>query len=453
MNPENLNRRQVGQILLSAAAVAYLSPGAIAQPFDKKKKEPAKPAGNQPTGPQIDFTRILRVGKTHDWTLRAEVNVSAYVQKPINIKQQMPEVKEFDFTSAAVIFPLMKTSSCSRSYDQELKSKVLWDERLLVDRPAEMLDTYPSGTRLGRWDLKAPEGMRLHGRRMQLEVEMSLTSWRTEFDERLAELVPWPSANWGPVAASTFTDLQRVGNLVLIDHNAEVAQDLVKRWCSNQDPKSIGPVVLAKWLAGNVLEYIQPSGSGLNFADNALLEGVDLQGSTKTLQDRRGTDQDITCALAAIYRAAGLPARVVIGFDVADDKGGRDSFLKRRRDVPAFRSWVEFCLYDEHTRREVWVPVDITRQRKKSSRILNNPTAWRYFGDNDEFDTVCPFAFQFHPPTTVLAHGSVSFWGWFTLPEAPKATQYLRFDAFTTPKTANTERDRRQYDAQTPDRR
>jgi hypothetical protein len=298
--------------------------------------------------------------------------------------------------------------------------------------------------------MKSPDGKKFRGRSMKLEVETSMTSWRTLFDEETANAVPWPAGRWGKIAATTFTDLQRIGNVNLVDHTTEGIQSLVSQWCGNKDPKSVNPVPLAKWLASNVLEYIQPSGAGLNFADNGMLEGMDLQGSEQTLARQRGSDQDITCALAAVYRAAGLPARTVIGFDVLDDKGGKDSFLKkRRRDVPGFRSWVEFCLYDERTRKEVWVPVDITRQRSKSSRILRNLKAWQFFGNNDELDSVCPFAFQFHPPTSVVAHGSVSFWGWITFgTQQPKGVQYLRFNAMTTPKKKSTQSDREKFDAE-----
>jgi hypothetical protein len=90
--------------------------------------------------------------------------------------------------------------------------------------------------------------------------------------------------------------------------------------------------------------------------------------------------------------------------------------------------------------------VDINRQRSKSSRIVNNMNAWQFFGNNDELDMVCPFAFQFHPPTSVIAHGSVSFWGWLCFPEAPQATQFLRFNALTTAKTTDTDKLRQQQD-------
>jgi hypothetical protein len=457
MSNPKINRREAGHLLLSAAAVACLSPGALAaQPFgdkDKDKDKKNQPKGKEPvkaTAPTIDMNKLITPAKIHDWTLKGEINVQSWVEQ--RDLRQSPQVHEFEFTSAHIVFPVLRSSSCHRVYDRELKSELRFNETIMAEKPTELLEgAFPCGTRLGRWDLKAPAGQKLKGREMKLEIDIPMTSWRTTFDEKLAEYVPWPTGRWGPVAASTFTDLQRVGDRALVNHTTEGVQALVKQWCGNKDPKAIGPVALAKWLASNVLEYIQVSGDGLRFADNGLFEGMDIRGSEDALRTRRGTEQDVTCAVAAVYRAAGLPCRTVIGFDVLDDKGGKDSFLKRRRDVPAFRSWVEFCLYDEKTRKEVWVPVDVNRQKKMSSRILNNMKGWQFFGHNDEFDMVCPFAFQFHPPTTVIAHGSIAFWGWLTFgDEAPKGEQYLRFNAITTPKTSGSQDERKKNDEQRP---
>lgn len=152
----------------------------------------------------------------------------------------------------------------------------------------------------------------------------------------------------------------------------------------------------------------------------------------------------MTVLLAAVYRAAGLPARTVIGFDVSAKKD-RDGFLDKGKSGPQkLRAWVEFCLYDEAAQREVWVPVDVVRMRQSSSRApaLNRP--WKFFGTHDELENVIPIAFQYHPPTTVVAHGAFGLWGWLTTPEIPLVKQHLRLDAITTPKRGgDRQRDRR----------
>jgi hypothetical protein len=448
-----IDRRRAGQIMLSAAALASLPSVSLAQPLGKKDKDKEDKNKKQPTNtrqpaapPAVDITRLMTIDNSKDWTLQGEVNLNAWVEAPRN-KDQNYTVHEFVFDSGSVVFPVLRGSASHKVYDQELKSKLRFNDAVISEAPGELVDRgYPCGTRLGRWDLVPPDGKQFRGRSVKLDVDISMTCYRTKFNEELANNVPWPQ-RWGPVGQTTFTDLQRVGDVSLIDHTSEGIQSLVRQWCNDKDPKSQPPVVLAKWLASNVLEYIQPSGEGLRFSDKGMLEGFDLQGSEKTLATKRGTDQDIVCALAAVYRAAGIPARIVIGFDVVDDKGGKESFLKRQRDVASFRSWVEFSLYDESTRKEIWIPVDVTRQRKKSSRVIRNQKAWQFFGNNDELDWVCPIAFQFHPPTSVIAHGSVCFWGWVTVSrdaqEPPRAEQHLRFNSISTPRTKNTDKNRR----------
>ncbi len=61
-----------------------------------------------------------------------------------------------------------------------------------------------------------------------------------------------------------------------------------------------------------------------------------------------------------------------------------------------------------------------------------------HFGNLEDFERVIPFAFQFHPPTTVRSYGSPAFWGWLMLPEAPEgAKQTITFNATSTANRGN----------------
>ena len=73
-----------------------------------------------------------------------------------------------------------------------------------------------------------------------------------------------------------------------------------------------------------------------------------------------------------------------------------------------------------------------SKSRSQSSRVKPLDQPWKYFGTHDQLDDICPFAFQYHPPTTVMAHGSFAFWGWLTLPEVQVAEQFIRFQANMT---------------------
>ncbi len=426
----------------SAAALALLAGNGASlsalQPFGKDKDKDPK---DSKATKKVDLKRLILPGDRHDWTLKVDIDVNAFVEKD---SKGMPVVKKFKFDSAVVVFPVLKNSASHRTYPQTLTSKLSFEDAVIANVPSGYSDAYPCGTRLGRWEMSEKTG-----REVRLEVDIPMTCWQIKYDEKAADLVAWPTS-WPAVAASTFTDTQRIGknragnDIVLMEHTAPIIQELLKKWTNEKDPKSIRPAVLAKFLAGQVLEYIQPTGDGLRVNKNSGFEGFELIGAEQAFVQRRGTEHDIACALAAMYRAAGLPARLVIGYDISKEKGKDSSFLsKKSSSVPLFRTWVEFALFEDTASKEIWVPVDINRQRKISSRNSSN---WKFFGDHDELDTVLPIAHQFHPPTMVMAHGSPAFWGWQVRPEAQVATQFLRFNSQTTPKTATSNRERDRED-------
>src|SRR5438270_324469 len=78
-------------------------------------------------------------------------------------------------------------------------------------------------------------------------------------------------------------------------------------------------------------------------------------------------------------------ARTVIGFDVA---GREVKFLNKSGKANHIRTWVEFALYDEAKNTINWVPVDVARMRKTTSRPMAIDRTWPYFGTHDELNQV-----------------------------------------------------------------
>ena len=131
----------------------------------------------------------------------------------------------------------------------------------------------------------------------------------------------------------------------------------------------------------------------------------------------------------------GLPARIVVGYDIGEEKDpDRKNFLERRNSA-SLRAWIEFALFEETTQQVTWVPVDVVRMRKSSSRAKPTDQTWDFFGTHDELNGIVPFSFHFHPQTTVRAYGSPGFWGWLVTPKPPeRAVQALTFLAYRTPQ-------------------
>jgi hypothetical protein len=166
-----------------------------------------------------------------------------------------------------------------------------------------------------------------------------------------------------------------------------------------------------------------------------MMEGLEVVGAPEAARRRRGTPYDLVAVLTAVYRSAGIPARMVVGYDTGQDSG--DKFLGEKKSGE-LRPWVEFALVGKDNKL-VWVPVDIVMMRKRTPSLRDMNKPWKYFGNNDELNHVLPFSFHYHPPTTVVAHGAPAFWGWMVTPEPPKGNviQTIRFTAISTPKRAS----------------
>lgn len=441
MNPERpapsegqpISRRDLTR-LLGAAGLAgafgapwLLSAVASAQPKqptrqDPKKAIPAAAGGNKT--PSI-LDGIIKPGRERSWTFKVALRLSSYQQELSQTpKDSMPKIIPFKFTTAAMVFPILESTAGSSCEPKNLVSKLRWDGNTLDIKP-EVSAAYAAGTKLARWHMKD-----LAGRTLDLDLDIPMDTWEVVFDEAKAAKAVWPTGNkWGRIAQSTF------GTQMGVEASSPVVAEAVRQWTAGKPPQSIPPLQLAKFLAGKVLETVQPSGDGLVSSRSGLLQGFDIRGAEATLKSAppRGSEHDIACVLCAVYRNAGLPARTVIGYDVTKSKG-EDSGLKRSKGGDDIRSWVEFCLYDETTNTEVWVPVDIMRQRKSGTKPPPLDKPWKFFGHNEDLDDVMPISFQYHPPTTVVAHGSPCFWGWLTTPELQVAEQTLRFQCITTPK-------------------
>lgn len=403
-----LSRRAFGLI-----AVAGLTAAAVGQP--PKPKEDA---------PQV----ITRIG-AHDWTFTGTVNLRVQVDK--DIKTNMPKKEAFDFTSAAIVYPLVVecSSSVLKGKEADVVGRLKLNDRVIAEKPNEILVDYPAGTKLAKWSM-----MGWQGEEVEVQLKVSMTSWQIRFDEALANRLKWPAAYSGAAATALepeyWIDIGTDG-----PYDMTPVKDLVKKWMGPKDPKTLPPVQAAKFLAGQVMQHVQTSGNGIATNRIGEMEGINLQGTPVTAKTGRGSEFDMVQLLVAVYRSIGLPARSVIGYDVGDTKDNK--FLAKKGSA-SIRAWVEFALIDPSLPDPVWVPVDIVRMRKSSTRPPALDRPWPFFGENKELDGCIPFAFQFFPPSKgVISYGAPAFFGWMVTPKPPEhVVQTLRFEGISTPKRA-----------------
>lgn len=404
---------------VALAAALLAAPAALAQTSADQLEPP------QPDNPVLTFERPRM------WRVRSRITLV-----PTRALREFTPVAEprWQVDAGAVVFPFVRATASATGDPDSIEGfvRVSDDDVALTPR---LVGGFHSLAEYVAWDFAEAEVTAL-----RMEQQADMIAWETVYNEDAASQVGWPEGPWPADAASTFGPQQFVSPVPSDARNEGPINTLLRRWTEGKDPKSLPPAVLAKFLAGRVQEHVrlvrpasttevtpsrifvdgEPvniSGAGVN-----VLTGLDLQTTDETATLAEGSKHDLTNLLAAVYRAAGLPTRVVIGYDEREPTRDR------------LRSWVEFCLYDEPSGIVVWVPVDIARIRERSNRAYDLDRPWEFFGTHDELDQIPPLALHYHPPMEVRAYNNPALYGWIVAPGIPVyARQFLNIDITRTP--------------------
>lgn len=369
---------------------------------------------------------------SHDWILTVKIDAQSYpIDRSLN-NGTTPGFRastSFTIDSAVFVFPMIESTASSEARPADAASSLSVDG-VVYDTSATLLPDYQAGEQLGRWELP-----KLTGNLMRFTLELPMTSYAVKLDEARAMQIPWPTQAWSPLAASALQPQ------LFVESNDDVIRQKVRAW-TNNNPGGFRPASLAKMLAAHVMENFRTT-TDLGYVSGRLggFAGLEVQGAAATARSNSGSPTDLTTYLCAVYRAAGLPARLVVGYDLAASLGAQLSIPDveptcehNQRDnssiaLPLLRTWVEFYLYDQADQRGEWIPVDIYRQFKVSMRPPPLDREWDFFGTNYCLVNVAPISFHLHPPTTVVNAGPPALWGWLPLPNAPVIEQRLDFGA------------------------
>ena len=308
---------------------------------------------------------------------------------------------------------------------------------------------YQSGVWLSKWSINAVRQFRM----LRFEVMIPTVGYRLRFDEAGAGQVPWPTGPWPEVAQATFGEQLFIDlgpqDLTMVErrrdnelppsvflprpYEKEPLRKAIAEWTDGK-PKGATPLILAKVLAGKVIERVRNEGDPREYSEDSdsnavigALQGYHVQSPNLTLERGAGTELDMAVLLTTLYREAGLPARLVIGADDFDGPGRRS-----RATTAGIVAWVEWCLYDEAKRTINWIPVYPAGLRRAGNRAPALDRTWPYFGAFREIRDWVPFALHFQPPTAVVSYGWPAFWGIFALPAEPyRARQSIEIDVAT----------------------
>lgn len=379
-----------------------------------------------------DLTLVVEVRIHTDNHLQQQQYRDPFSGKTVS----MPDITPMPFNTMGFVFPMVPHTGSMDLFADDYRGLLRINGQEVTDQH-RVLAGYPAGVKLAVWDAGSQDTV-TEARQIELHVEAPERLYNTTFDETGAMGVTWPTMAW-PAEAASCLQPQLYVEAGVDDHGqVRLYEDKLLKATMKElfddkgfkDLTRVPPVRVAKMITAKVWESVQVTGEGMVFMRTGELSGMDLQSPETTLETGKGSEQDMAVLLCALMKKAGLPTRTVIGYDV-NVKENR--FLEKGNKNNRIRTWVEFALYDEMKNTINWVPVDVARMRKGTSRAAPVDRTWRYFGAHDELNNVPVMALQFHPPTDVVSYGAPAFWGWFVTPApAANAEQALRFMATVT---------------------
>ncbi|GJM17993.1 MAG: hypothetical protein DHS20C14_02060 [Phycisphaeraceae bacterium] len=418
-------RTHTDRVPVALLAGGFALAGAVAPALSDLPKPPDHP--------------VLRLSKPEQNTLEIQIQLTAHLANVQTSDGRYPtayEVHEWNISTMVVVLPTITTTASAIAVEDSVSGELFVDGRSLDNTPT-IIGPYQSQAMYARY-----EAGPVQATGFRLVQKQQLVCYETTYDETLANTLPWPDV-WPAEADSTFQPQQLVSEVRSDLANEGPVNDLVRKWTNDEDPRKIPPAYLAKFLTKQVWDHVrivrptitnQPSDDGMVLVNSGNQigrtdmaqgrgavrspdVGYYVQHADETARAGTGSENDLPILLTAAMRAAGLPARLVIGYR-EESEDSQDLSTSNRH-----RTWVEFALFDpaanEGEGQLIWVPVDITELKESSSRSRPLERPWKYFGTNDELDTLVPVSHHFHPPTTVRSYSVPALYGWTTDPAPP----------------------------------
>ena len=244
----------------------------------------------------------------------------------------------------------------------------------------------------GQWDLQIPISERCYGT-LNFQIRMRMNTFSCQLDENAAARIGWP-ANWQGDSTGYMTP----SDFIESDHDifADAIADAL-----HADPQSMPVHHVAKSLIRYCLQKIKSDGQ-YEERSRTNVRGLAVHGAVQTVKTGSGNACDLVCVCVATLRAAGIPARPVIGVTNTNIVGTHIT-------EPRYIVWAEYALPTSG-----WVPFDPQRMQ---GTVNNTPLidSWQGCGTMQFLNTRVPIAFSFVAGGVKDAFDAVGPWGWIPI--------------------------------------
>jgi len=223
---------------------------------------------------------------------------------------------------------------------------------------------------------------------LTVEVQANVNTWSSRLDTDAAMRLGWPD-RW-PVEVAPLLNPSP-----LIESTAAVITKTVEALTKGQ-VRSVPPVQAAKLIVQDACTKFKVGETRMSFSQQGQLRGFAVVGAKAAATSGTGSPADLVCICVAMLRAAGIPARPVIG--IGSGTSGRQD---------EFGIWAEVYLPQCG-----WTPFDPDKLQQQSIGTQDATRSWEYFGTMPGLQRRIPLAWSFAPGSGATAFDSWAMWGW-----------------------------------------
>jgi hypothetical protein len=336
---------------------------------------PGPPSGRPPVGPLQRYDP-----KLYDATFG--VTMMPALQQYANEDGAYATRANYDLRDAPIVMPLIYQGTFSRLKPDSVTGE-LWLDNRSTNPNLEIKEGFPFNTSLAVMTIG-----RFQGQAVRWKLGYRVQAWSARIDDNAAGHIGWPQ-EW-PKEVQDGLKAQ-----MYIESDDPVFKQTVDR-VSEGKLRLVPPYLAAKDLIRYAINNVQVSGDGIDQGAMGQLRGIEVFGAKQAATDGIGTPHDLVCVCVAMLRAAGIPARPVIGIQERE-KDGKNEFV----------SWGEFYLPECG-----WIPFDPFVMRGKGIRTLDVRKPWPELGNMKDLNRRIPLAYHFMPAATVETPQNPSLWGW-----------------------------------------
>ncbi len=351
----------------------------------------------------------------------------------------------FDLSDTPIVMPLVFQGAYSQIHDDSVWANLWLDSRAdrgLADRfriegDDTIGDGYPHHTHLAVLPIA-----HFRGQSLRWSIGYRVQSWSCRIDDNLAAQIPWPrqwprelidDSNpprpWPRQWPAEVADALKPQ--MFIESDALLFTEEVARVDKQFNLRMMTPFMAAKVLLRNSLSRVRITSNGTHwlvidsrwwtynqhpfFRPGAspdgqhrirpqqipMIKGLKVNGAAAAVRSGMGSPHDLVCVCVATLRAAGIPARAVIGTQEGTKKrrigGGAAEII----------SWAEFYLPGAG-----WVSFDPAEMAGQAIMNRNLHDPWPEFGTMKDLNLRIPLAYHFIPPREVESPQHPAIWGW-----------------------------------------